>query len=105
MRQRAPGLRGPEFGGPVIGGPVIGGPVIGGPVIRGLGLRGGLPEFVERQVRLVFVQISGHVRDPARVTAHGRREGHAARYPSRRTKQSGSSPARPDVPVHGRLIA
>jgi hypothetical protein len=89
MRQRAPWHRGTGLGSPGIGGP---------------GLRGGLPEFVEGQIRLVFVQISGHVRDPARVTAHGRREGHAARYPSRRTEQSGSSPARPAVRAHGRLI-
>jgi len=72
------------------------------PRVPGPGPRGGLPEtVVERHIRAVFVQVTGHVSDPARIAAHGGREGHAARRPSRRNEQGGSPPARPGVGAHG----
>ena len=74
-----------------------------GRVVARLG-RGGLPEFVvvERQAGFVVVQVTSHIGDPARITAHGRRKGHTARHTSRRNEQRGASPARPAVRAHGR---
>jgi hypothetical protein len=56
----------------------------------------------ERLARSEFVHVAGHVRDPARVAAHGGRERHTARHPAGRSEQAGPSPARPAAGAHGR---
>jgi len=53
-------------------------------------------------IGVVFVQVTSHVRDPARIAAHGGREGHTPLPASGRHVQGGGSPARPAVRAHGR---